>query len=702
MRQRLDEAQLHIDAISSLLADLDQPDSQVHELIRVFLDKLASDADLPSSITSAALTALGVAERLHSHDEPFAETYLALCGHIDHLQRALYASMTRDANTAMPLDRESRESGTPDTPLTPEPRLPEPSLVAACSEPQQTQHTHSITSVSIDPKNPEFAAFVTETHEYLSAAEVALMALEKDPTNRESLNEVFRCFHNVKGISGFLGLQDFQHLAHAAESLMDLARSGRIAFASGPASVCFDALDLLKEMVGRVAGALQGVPYRTPDTYGLILERLKNTEIPAEPAEPLGSDYPAGAVQPPAITDTASETSPRARVDDFVKVSTTRLDSLIDAVGELVIAGSMVAQDISSHVSKSSRLAANAGRLGKIIRQLQELALGMRMVTLESTFHKMARVARDLSVKTGTPLDFSFSGEDTELDRAVVEEISSPLVHMVRNAIDHGIEPAEERKAKGKPLAGSIHLSAAHEGGSVVIRIRDDGRGLDKNRILSKAQSLGLVKIDADLTERDIYNLIFLPGFSTASRVTDVSGRGVGMDVVKKAVDRLRGRIEISTEPHNGTVFTIRLPLTMAIIDGMVITVGKKRYVVPTIAIQESLRPSQSQVKTVLHRGEMVSLRGRLLPLFRLHNLFGIPDAKHDPCDALILVISDGENSCALLVDDLIGQQQVVVKPVGTAFTSVRAVSGAAIMGDGLIALILDASGLIRMAREAS
>jgi len=329
--------------------------------------------------------------------------------------------------------------------------------------------------------------------------------------------------------------------------------------------------------------------------------------------------------------------------------------------------------------------------------------MSMRMVSLKATFQKMARLARDLSVKSRVPVEFTFAGEDTELDRNVVEEIGSPLVHMVRNAVDHGIEKPDDRRAAGKPEKGRVQLRAFHEGGNVIIKLSDDGHGLNKDKILAKAEHLGLIEkgAGAEMSNREIYGLIFHPGFSTADKVTDVSGRGVGMDVVKRSIENLRGRIDIQSEPGKGTTFIIRLPLTLAIIDGMIVTVGGERYIVPTIAIVESLRPEPEQVTTVVGKGEMLNLRGELLPLFRLYKLFGCGDAKTDPTDALVVVVAGDGSTCALLVDELVDQQQVVIKSLGKTFDDLEGVSGGAIMGDGKVALILDAAGLVRAARSA-
>ncbi len=567
--------------------------------------------------------------------------------------------------------------------------------------------------VDVDTNNPELQDFITESREYLHTAEMALLDLEKSPGKKECVNEIFRGFHNIKGIAGFLNLKDIQEVSHNAESLMDRVRRGEFDLVGASAHAAFAALDMLKDMVERVSGAYSGAAYETPCTYWEVIDRLKNPgeseAVSAAPVVSRVSVEPAAAAEPVVSAPAAEEPSvakkdikAASKAEVMIKVGTTRLDNLIDAVGELVITNAMVTQESEIIATKNVRLARNMAQLGKITRELQELSMSMRMVSLKSTFQKMTRLARDLSVKCATPVELVYSGEDTELDRNVVDELGSPLVHMIRNSVDHGIESPEERRQLGKPEKGTIHLSAGHEGGSVVIKIEDDGRGLDKDAILAKAVSQKLVAADAMLTDREIYSLIFHAGFSTAKKVTDVSGRGVGMDVVRKSIEALRGRIEIESERGKGTVFTIRLPLTLAIIDGMVVTVADERYVIPTIAIIESIRPEADQIITVVKRGEMLSMRGELMPLFRLHKLFGLEGAKTDPTEGLAVVIGGNGNRCALLVDDLIGQQQVVIKALGRAFDRLDGVSGGAIMGDGRVALILDTDGLVNLAMKVA
>jgi two-component system, chemotaxis family, sensor kinase CheA len=385
--------------------------------------------------------------------------------------------------------------------------------------------------------------------------------------------------------------------------------------------------------------------------------------------------------------------------DEKIKVSTTRLDNLINSTGELVIAQLMVSEEISRTSATDHEMARKVAHQGKIVRELQELSMSMRMVPVQGVFQKMARLARDLSRKANKPVDFVTLGEETELDRTVVDKIADPLIHMVRNSVDHGIEPSDVRVKAGKKATGRVELRAFHQAGNIVIEIEDDGKGLDKERILKKAVDNGVVEAGQELADEEIFKLVFHPGLSTAEKITSVSGRGVGMDVVKKNIESLRGKIDISSTPGKGTVFTIRLPLTLAVIDGQIVCIGEHRYIIPINSIVRSLRPTSQQISSVQGRGEMVLERGELMPLVRLYSLFGVAPATEDPTKALVVVVEEDGKRCCLLVDDLLAQQQVVIKSLGEALGVVRGVSGGAIMGDGKVSLILDVPGLVKLAQ---
>nr|MCU0617353.1 chemotaxis protein CheA [Gemmatimonadaceae bacterium] len=334
----------------------------------------------------------------------------------------------------------------------------------------------------------------------------------------------------------------------------------------------------------------------------------------------------------------------------------------------------------------------------KIVRELQDLSMSMRMIELRPTFQKLARVVRDTAVKAGKEVTFSVAGEDVEIDRQLADLLGDPLVHMVRNAVDHGVERPDERVAAGKARTGSVRLHAYHASGNVVVELIDDGRGLHREKIVAKAIEKGLIESDKGMSDSDVFNLIFAPGFSTAEKVTDISGRGVGMDVVRRNLEAIRGRIDITSAPGQGTTFAIRLPLTLAVTDGMLVRVGQERYVVPTTNIHMSFRPEPSMLSSVVGKGEVVLLRGELMPIVRLHRLFDVPSANEDPMNGLLMIVGDAERRTALLVDELLGQQQVVAKSLGGALGKVAGVSGGAILGDGRVGLILDVAETLALA----
>ncbi len=567
--------------------------------------------------------------------------------------------------------------------------------------------------------------FVGEANGHLDAAEVSLLKLEEDPSDLAEVNAVFRAFHTIKGVAGFLELRQIGALAHVSETLLDLARKGKMQLKGFRLDVVLEARDMMKQMVGAVESAANGrkAPGKQAGLDNLLkqLEAAASDTLPAavkalavEPESALTFVEAAPASASTSSVQTVSENTPamssgtaapagssaaNTSADATVKVATGRLDTLINTVGELVIAQAMVAQDVGA-VAGDQRLARNLSQLGKITRSLQDLSMSMRMVPIAAVFQKMARLARDVSRQAGKEVEFVHMGSETELDRNVVEAISDPLVHMVRNAIDHGLEFPEDRLKLGKPRAGKLTLKACHQAGNVVIEITDDGKGLPKEKIISKAIAAGVIKEGQELSEQEIFQLIFHPGLSTADKVTDISGRGVGMDVVKKNVEAMRGRIEISSTAGAGSVFAVRLPLTLAVIDGLIVKVGKQRYLIPITSIEQSIRPTRAQLSTVQGEGEMCLVRDRVLPIVRLHKLFNTEPVHRDPTEAPVVIVHDGSQRRCLLVDELVGQQQVVIKSMGSEMGSLPGIAGCAIMGDGNVSLILDVAGIIYSAMK--
>lgn len=678
--------ELEIGVFAGLVADLDESDQNVLDVLRNILERMSTSGSLPASVQSLFGVAKAEVDDTVSSGAPFDAAYATLCRVAEESQKWL---RSLDADGPGTGSWSGSGSGTGS----------EAEPGSGYGNGTMPARRDGGTPGGTEQATPEdIAAFLPEGRDYLDSAELSLVDLEKDPSDREKVNEVFRCFHNLKGAAGFLSLTDVQSLAHRTESLMEGVRSGGIAMTGRVAECGFRAVDLLRKSLAAVEAALAGAAYVPPEGLESLSQAVD--ALVAGNSGSNGEQPPVGTVKTTS-GETVKPSTAAAKAEELVRVSTSRLDSLVDAVGELVIANSMVSQEVQELAQANPLLTRNMDRMNKIIRELQELATGVRMVTLEGTFRKMARVVRDIASRSGALVDFQISGGETEIDRNMVEEMSSPLTHLIRNAVDHGLELPEERTRLGKPEKGVVRLSAFHQGGNVVIRVEDDGKGLDRQKILDKAVSQGLIKPGSDIPDREVYQLIYLPGFSTADKVTEVSGRGVGMDVVKRSVEALHGRIDISTAPGQGTSFIIRLPLTMAIIEGMVVSVATHRYIIPVSAIQESLRPSPDQLFSVAGRGELLLLRGNLVPLVRLHHVFRLNGAREDPCSALVIIISESGQSCALLADDLIGQQQVVVKPLDGIFRRVEALSGAAIVGDGTVSLILDPAGLIQVSKGA-
>ncbi len=593
--------------------------------------------------------------------------------------------------------------------------------------------------------------FIEEAIEHLDASEGHLLSIEEDASDAEALNAVFRGFHTIKGLAGFIELDHVKVLAHKAENLLDMARRDELKLVGNNMDLVFESVDMMKRLVVGLGVAMEGDGHLKLEsslpaligrlvavTDGEVQEAVPVTPEPEIVAEevldkdevlakakiggfvPLGK-MPKKAAAKPVVQATIATPSPAAasvapeakmgveparankspiKIKEAMRVDAERLDRLIETIGELVIAESMVTQSSEiKGISMSVKLAKDIDHLDKICRELQEIGMSLRMVPVRPVFQKMARLVRDLAKKTNRKVDFVMNGEDTELDKNVVDKIGDPLVHMVRNSVDHGIEAnSDDRLKLGKPERGRVELRAFHKGGNICIEIEDDGKGLDKEAIRSKAISRGLLREGENISDRDLFNLIFEPGFSTAKTVTDVSGRGVGMDVVRRNIEELRGVVDISSEVGRGSTFSIRLPLTLAIIEGMVIMVGDEHYIIPTLSVVRLIRPKKEDINHVFDKGEMLAFEGGHLPLFRLSTLFDITECKQNPEEAVVVVVEEDGRKIAIMADELLGQQSIVIKSLGESIQGTDGVAGGAIMSDGNVALILDIAGLIRVA----
>lgn len=379
-----------------------------------------------------------------------------------------------------------------------------------------------------------------------------------------------------------------------------------------------------------------------------------------------------------------------------IRVDTIKLDNLMNLLGEIVIGQSSltrVSEEMEDEIGTRIKNAIHS--VDRVTREFQEQIMAIRMIPVGPTFEQFRRFVRDSARSMGKEISLAIEGGETELDKTVIEKIGDPLKHMIRNAIDHGIEDIKIREKAGKPASGNITLRAFHQEGNVFIEIIDDGGGISIDRVRKKAESLGLIKPDDEVSKEKLLTFLFNPGFSTADKVGDLSGRGVGMDVVKTNIESLRGNVEIRSEEGRGTIVRIKLPLTLAIIDGMLVSIGKYIYIIPLLSVLESIRPKKEELKTIEGKGEVILVRGEYVSLIRLYEVFGIEAERHDPSEGLVVIVESGTTRVGLLIDDLLGQQQIVIKSLDDFISTTRAVSGAAILGDGKVALIIDIFGLV-------
>jgi two-component system, chemotaxis family, sensor kinase CheA len=396
----------------------------------------------------------------------------------------------------------------------------------------------------------------------------------------------------------------------------------------------------------------------------------------------------------------ASGTAPKRSDGASIRVDTEKIDKLINLVGELVITQSMLSQ-LGNHFESHDLpvLQERLAQLERNTREIQERVMSIRMLPVAMVFNKFPRVVRDLAAKSGKDIQLILAGEETELDKTVIESIGDPLTHLIRNAADHALEPPAERLALGKPAQGTVRLSAYQEGGNIYISVQDDGRGLNREKIVAKARASGIIGPEEELSDDQVWLLIFRAGFSTAEKVTEVSGRGVGMDVVRRNIEALGGTIAIKTAVGQGTTFLLKLPLTLAIVEGMAVRVGSETYLVPLLSIIESLQPPAGAVKTIVGKGQVINVRGLYIPIVRLYEAFQLQADHTDPMQAILIIVETESERVALMVDELLGQQQVVIKNLEQNFHKVDGIAGATILGDGTVGFILDVRGMLALSR---
>ena len=579
-------------------------------------------------------------------------------------------------------------------------------------------------------------AFLEESFEGLTLMESNLLALTQ-ASDSETINAIFRVAHSIKGGAGTFGFEQITEFTHLVETLLDEIRDGRRLITTEHVELLLTSVDCIRLLLNAVSDAplSNNASLDNTSSNHLIIDNdkiiqtsQKLTKILVEKVIDNPSTLPAVNEQiaindvkaeTKSITAFSSEASEQVQFQSHnadtnsIRVGIDKVDSLINLVGELVITQSMLTelsqnfqlpQAQSSQIEASTIEQLNSGleQLLQNTKEIQESVMSIRMLPINFVFNRLPRLVHDLSKQTNKDVELTIQGEHTELDKTVMEQIGDPLIHLVRNAVDHGIESSEIRVANGKAAKGTITLNAYHQGGSIVIEISDDGAGINRQTIIDKALEKGLITSSAVLTEQQVYDLLFEAGFSTASVVSDISGRGVGMDVVKKNIQSLGGRVQVTSVLGQGTSFIIHLPLTLAIVDGQSVKVGSETYIIPLIAIVESLQVKAELVNCVSGDITLYRLREDNIPIIPLHQLFNIPAECHDVDQALLVVIEANGEKIGLMVDDLLAQQQVVIKNLADNYQKVKGISGATILGNGTVAMILDVSEIINLSMGIS
>jgi len=602
--------------------------------------------------------------------------------------------------------------------------------------------------------------FLQEAQQIITDAEQCFLDLESNPSDQSILEKIFRLAHNLKGSSKAVGFDAMGAFTHEFESFLLQIKNGNVAATNQAVSLLLRGNDQLKLMVSGLTNDLNA----TFEVTELLEEiKLAQTGVfkgdasatasepapvaqeemfSAEQVTPQSPEHEAAfsvddvlalheaqasaieafkaaaqaPLEPETLQKVESQTAPRVTpiaapsksattpttqptvVDESIRVSLSRLEKLLNFVGEIVILQTMLREQ--THTLSQQPIRKTISQLGKVTKEVQDISMSLRMIPLKQTFHKMQRIVRDTSQVLGKKVHLEMSGEETELDKTVLENLSDPLVHIIRNAVDHGIESNEKRKTTGKPEAGTVKLSAYHQSGKLVIEVKDDGGGIPGQVLLQKAIEKGIIKPGTVLSDADAVRLVFHPGFSTKSEISEVSGRGVGMDVVKTNIEKMSGEVHIQTALGEGTTFKILLPLTLSIIDGMVVTSETERFVIPLVHVHECLRPSRADIHFNSGFGEVLMVRGENLPMYRLNRLLGLPvDPKRDPMQGIAIIVRAGQKPFSVFVDDILGQSQIVIKQLGVELSHIIGYSGSAILGDGKPALILELPDLAARAK---
>lgn len=529
--------------------------------------------------------------------------------------------------------------------------------------------------------------FRDECDELVAQMDADLLQLEAlapaGRTDAERVNSLFRALHTIKGSAGMLGMNDVATLAHKLESASDLLRTGRGTLSKPLIEALFEGRDLLTALIRC------GVEGTAPPPAGVAEELYARLE--AAVSSPPMPDAP-----PPEVADARPVSGAARARGRTIRVDIARLDDLLDLVGELVIAKNRIVQIASAMGDEAggTELSAAAARLARTTAELQESVMQSRMVRIAGVFERFPRMVRDLAKASGKDIGLIVEGEETSLDKTLVEEIGEPLMHLIRNCVDHGVESPRLRRESGKPATATLRLQAFREGNSVVVRVEDDGAGIDLPRVKERAVALGLLGPLESPDEHDLLEMLFVPGFSTARTITEVSGRGIGMDVVRRAITRLSGTLEVETKAGKGTIFTIRLPLTLAIIRALLVRMGGALYALPVDGVTESVRIDATGVRREPD-GEFIEYRGSALPILRGAEFFETGTLRSPSEKVLIVVLGAANRQVGLVVDEFVGEEEIVVKPLSELVGSIPGIVGGTILGDGAIALIIDPVAMV-------
>lgn len=592
--------------------------------------------------------------------------------------------------------------------------------------------------------DPEFLQdFILETREHLENIEISVLNLETDPDNQEIIHGLFRAFHTIKGLAGFVEQSLVQEIAHRTENLLDDCRKNTININKSVVNLILTSADFIEEIcndmelcqqeefIRKVSTHLVEVETVNPDSISesyddkegqqteniqnvvkkigeiLIEEHKMNPDEVKEILEKqkIEKDLKFGEIAIKEKKLKAKEVlegirkqrggnTPGGLNSGFIRVPTGKVDNLVNIMGELIITQSQVEQEAEDRFSSNDNFNSKLSNMSRIMKEMQYLTMSLRMVSLKSTFQKINRIARDTIDEMGKDVEFSTYGDETEIDRNIADKLLEPLVHLVKNAISHGIEDLEIRNEKNKKPKGKVQIKAYSKRGSVYIEVTDDGGGINLKEVYKKASKKGLVNSEKKYTDKELIELIFLPGFSTSRGVDQISGRGVGMDVVKTEVSRIGGKIEVLNSPGKGCTFLLKIPINLAVMNGIIIELQGSHYIIPTLNVRQIIQPEEGQWVEIKGKCKMIKLRDKIIPIIDISRIFS---KKNNKQAGLLILLELEQDLIALPVEKIVDQREIVVKPLGEAFSGLNFVSGASILGDGRVSLILDIEYLFKM-----